>query len=272
MATETAFPAEQVASLTETLRSAVARAVGESRRVDVLFSGGLDSAVVVALLPAGVTARLVTVGVRDSHDLAAAREGARWFGRPWLPVEVGPDAVARALDEIHAENRGLREPYQSVAVALRLALQAADAGRVLCGQGADELFLGYAHFEGLTGPPLAKRIAEDLRRLLEEEWPRTERVAQRLGRSLASPYLDPEVVAAVGAVDAEDRRPAGGVRKGLLRAVGRRVGLPEGLAAAPKKAIQYGSGVSALVRRARPAGPPGSGPLSPGSRGSRPDL
>jgi asparagine synthetase B (glutamine-hydrolysing) len=84
------------------------------------------------------------------------------------------------------------------------------------------------------------------------------RIAQRLGQGLRSPFVDPDLVDLVLAEDIADFLPVGAQHKSILRALAEASSVPSAVAARPKKALQYGSGVAAIVRSIR--------------RGSRPLL
>ncbi len=134
-------------------------------------------------------------------------------------------------------------------VAFALAVERSPPGPVLCGQGADELFLGYAHFRGLDVVAAAERSEADLKQLLERDWPVSQRIAERLGRSVVAPYLHPEFVRAARAIPIELRRPDP-TPKGFFRQWALRRGLPPAIATRPKRALQFGSGIDRLLPRA----------------------
>ncbi len=201
-------PQSPEVALLEALRAAIESAVrDEDGPVTVLFSGGLDSALVAWLVPVPQRVRLVAIGVEGAADLAAAREGARQMRRNVETRVLSVPGILEGYRRWQGELDPLREPARSVTLAFALATEAAPAGLVLCGQGADELFYGYAHFRGLSEDDARRRAVEDLADLETAAWPRA--VQDREGHGAD----------AAGAVP----RPArGGRRGGLPSAAGRR--------------------------------------------------
>lgn len=238
-----------VGDLAELLRAAVARSTA-GEPCAILYSGGLDSSV-LAHLAREVRPRLVVVGRTGAHDLAAARSGAEALGLPLAVCALESGAVLEAAKRWAAELEGADATGRAVAVGLAIGLEATPTPRVLCGQGADELFLGYAHFRGLSPAAAAAQRWADLDRLETADWPRARRIAERLGRTLIAPYLDPSFRTAALATPMARHLPLGGTSKPLLRDVARALGLPEELVVRPKKALQVGSGIARELR-----GPP----------------
>ncbi len=220
---------------------------GAPERLTVLFSGGLDSSFLASFLSARWPVRLATMGVTGSPDLLAAREGAALLGLPWTPCEVGTNDVQELLHQFPAELEELREPGRSVAIAFGLAIAKSPTGRLVCGQGADELFFGYAHYRGRSPTDRRARRQEDLHRLLRDDWPLAQRLAAAYGRDVAAPFLDPRFIDLVLELP-ENFLTEGTETKPLLRSWARARKLPEQLAGRPKRALQYGAGISRLVR------------------------
>ena len=216
--------------------------------VVVLFSGGLDSGLLAWELRGFTRLRLVTVGAPHSPDLGTAHEAARMLRLRWTGREVSPTEVERLARELERELVDLSAVDRSVQVAMAVALAEGPAGPLLCGQGTDELFGGYAHYRGLSPEEAARRSAADLEKLLNHDWPRTIQVAARLGRSVTAPYLDPRFVSAALALPPEVRL-ASDPPKAWFRSFARRRGLPEALVTRPKRAFQYSSGVDRILRR-----------------------
>lgn len=213
----------------------------------VLFSGGLDSSMVAFCLGhLGHEPRLIAVGTPGARDLESAASAGRLLGRAVETVELDPKALgAPAVGETSTE--GAPHRRDPIRVAFAWATASAPPGAVVCGQGADELFGGYAHFGQLEAIQAEERRRLDLHRLLHTEWPWAWQTAARHGRRLRSPYLDWEFVhAALRIPTAEWYRPR--ERKHWLRSWAIAHGLPEELAHRPKRALQYGSGVERALR------------------------
>ena len=213
----------------------------------LLFSGGVDSSLLAWELRRCRGLRLFTVGTASSSDLEAARSGASTLGLPWSSTVVGRSDVDDVVSRVEDLLGDLDPVARVVQTALGIALARSPEGPVVAGQGVDELFLGYAHFRGLEPRAAHDRAEADLRRLLERDWPTTERMAERLGRRVSAPYLDPEFLAAARAIPIELRLPAP-VPKAFFRRWASHRGLPPTLVDRPKKALQYGSGIARVVR------------------------
>jgi asparagine synthase (glutamine-hydrolysing) len=246
--------ARRFRALDQQFEGAMARALIAAPRLSVLVSGGVDSTVVALAVRAQRSAELVVLRVGRGADAERAREAFSLLGLDVIIAERNDDDVRAALEEDGGSLASLREPARSVQVAAALAIMACPAGRVLVGQGADELFGGYAHFRGLDGPTLEARRSEDLRRLLEEDWPLSRRIASRTGHELVSPFLEPGFLDLARSIPLE---PVGwgGLTKPLFRRWAAHRGVPEEIANAPKRAMQYGSGVASAVRRCLRDGP-----------------
>ena len=232
----------------------------ESADAAVAFSGGVDSAAVASALDAP----LYVVGFPDSHDVAAARRAARLMGREGdlRVVELDPADLERAVPHV-AEATG-RTNAMDVQIALPLYLaaeRAAEDGfdRLAVGQGADELFGGYAKVARAPEDPRveAETVRGAVRELLgtlPDQLERDVLALRRAGVEPAAPLLDDRVVRAALHLPGELLVDARGERKKALRLAVREF-VPDAVAFREKKAVQYGSLVAReLDRLARQAG------------------
>jgi asparagine synthase (glutamine-hydrolysing) len=248
---------DAVRALDESLTAAVR--AREHKNAAVTFSGGVDSALIGAMSP---DTPLLTVGMADSHDVKAARHAARLMeaeGRH-IVYEITEndveDAIARTVYAIESAS------LQKVSIALPTYLLAQRARKdgfkvLLSGQGADELFAGYARYEAaFREDRLANELDHDLRHLAEVNLERDDAATMAHGVELRVPYLDMRVVAASRRMGPDLKvrplkvRPNGKdyIRKYILRKVAEKY-LPREVSSAPKKAIQYGTGVQKTLER-----------------------
>lgn len=223
----------------------------------LLFSGGLDSGLLAWELRNAPGLVALTVGRPGAADLGVAEASAALLGIRWVGRTADGPELRRLRDRWMGELEATPFALRGVVLALALGLREAPTPRVLCGQGADELFLGYAHFRGLDPVAAQRRVESDLRQLLEIDWPRTERIARRLGHEIFAPYLDPRFRRAAEALPIETRLPRPEAKAWLRRwAAGR--GLPGAIAGRPKRALQYGSGIARWLQDAARRRPPSS--------------
>jgi asparagine synthase (glutamine-hydrolysing) len=220
-----------------------------TRPVTLLFSGGVDSGLLAWELRSNPRLELLTIGSAGAADPIAARDSAARIGLRVRVVELDPFEVTETSHRWASALEGLSPVQRSVLVAFTVALGHAQAGPVLCGQGADELFLGYAHFQALGPEEATTRSDSDLRRLREEDGPRLDRIAAALGRRVVAPYLDPGFVAAALGIPIRARMPQGHPKR-MFRQWAVHRGLPREIADRPKRAMQYGTGVARLLTRA----------------------
>jgi asparagine synthase (glutamine-hydrolysing) len=226
--------------------------------VAVAFSGGVDSALVAAL----VDAPCYVVGFPESHDVTAARSAARAMTVDLTVVELDHDALADAVPRV-ARAIG-RTDAMSVQIALPLAVVAERAaadgyGHLAVGQGADELFGGYAKVEQAPTDPRVDASTvvgarDEMLRTLPDQLDRDVRALAAAGVDPVAPLLSPRVVDAARALPADCLVSARGERKYAFRLAAREW-VPDSVAFREKKAVQYGSLVGReLDRLARQAG------------------
>jgi asparagine synthase (glutamine-hydrolysing) len=258
------LPDPPVAADDEAACEAVERAVrGAVTAVDgdglaVAFSGGVDSALVARGVP---DAPCYVAGFPDAHDVAAARDAADAMDRDLRVVELDHAALERAVPEVVAATGRTDAMTVSIALPLYLVAErvAADGfDRLAVGQGADELFGGYAK---VVDPAADDRVeattvrgaTREVIRSLPAQLERDTHTLRAAGVTPVTPFLTDRVVET--ALPLPDHLLATpDERKVALRGVADGW-LPDDVGAADKKAVQYGSLVSReLDRLARQAG------------------
>ncbi|WP_048151419.1 DUF7411 family protein [Palaeococcus ferrophilus] len=214
--------------------------------VAVLFSGGLDSSLLALIASKYGDVSLYTAGEENSPDVEWARRASDALGLPLREylfeedeVEEAAKRVIFAIEEPNPMNLAIGIPLY---FATKLARENGDSV-LLSGQGADELFGGYAKY--LERPEL---MEEDVENLWSRNLERDDKIAMLNSVEGRFPYLDPNVVGIALGLPLE-LKIASGVRKKILRDVALELGLPEEFAMREKKACQYGSHSQRLLRR-----------------------
>lgn len=257
-------PFENERRAVQTLRDAVATgladAVPDDRdgEIAIAFSGGVDSAVVAS----EVDGPLYVGGFPDSHDVDAAADAVRGLDRELRTVEFTVDAVERAVPKVA---RAIGRPgAMAVQIALPLYLVAERASAdgydyLAVGQGADELFGGYAK---VARAPEDPRVEADTVRgaqrevilTLPDQLERDVLALRAAGVEPVAPLLHDEVVETALRLPGDALVDGRGERKRAFRLAAREF-VPDRIAFREKKAVQYGSLVGReLDRLAREAG------------------
>jgi len=230
------------------LRSPLTKCIQQELQgeVGVLFSGGLDSAVLTALSREHCRPVLYTVGYPNSHDLKAGEKGAQELDLPWKAVILNDDELRKGVRFLR-DRLGLSDPLViSFELPLYFVCSQAKESILVSGQGADELFAGYDRYRSLAADELEKALLGDQERLLAEGGPREADLVRMFDKRLVCPYLCPDVVRVARTFSPGEMIGPEGNKLPL-----RRLAAALGLSAAnsPKKAAQYGSGIMSAMKK-----------------------
>ncbi|MDO5846232.1 MAG: asparagine synthase C-terminal domain-containing protein [Methanocorpusculum sp.] len=213
----------------------------------VALSGGVDSCLVAAIAVRCGVRRAVAVGAPGSHDLKAARSAAEVLGLDLTVRELTDADVRAALPQVKAVLSGRTQMDIELGTAGWFICSLANelgAERILTGQAADELFAGYARYSRTAS--LRADMEKDFAGLVQQR-EREALIAGQFGVWYSMPFMDERVVRASRRFSAEEL-VEGDRRKIALRKAAVEF-LPEEIAWRPKKAMQYGSGVTKLLKR-----------------------
>lgn len=219
-----------------------------NKEVALLFSGGLDSSIVAKIARTCTSLRLYTVGIEGAHDLRVAERTAKTLGIPWIGIVIDECDV---ISEIVSLSR-LISTYNPLIISFELPLyfvaKTAEETLLMSGQGADEIFGGYARYLKMSSQELEISMRKDLVELMSIGVLRENRIVESFGKHLNCPFLHPAVLKALEGIPTMEH-VHNGVRKALLREIGAQLSLGD-IALREKKAAQYGSGIMKTIRTA----------------------
>ena len=221
----------------------------------LLFSGGLDSTVLARLSTmvsweGNIT--LCTLGTEEARDLKIAEKTAEFFNLDWREIVIDEKEVKTGALELLDLIPDLNFLELSYELPLYLCAHRTEENVIITGQGADELFGGYAKYREAGNP--MKLIEKDRWRLFTRTLPNEKKIALEEGKVLVVPYLTQEVVDFASILKVSMLLGEEGHSKIILRETARVLGLPEIFCSRPKLAAQYGSGISKVLRKLKKKG------------------
>jgi len=220
--------------------------------VAVAFSGGMDSGLISAL--AKKYARsvvLYTCGTDDAFDVAAGRELSETIGLTWKQARISEDGIEDRIKEFIIAT-GVSDPF-TISYEMQLFSVCKEVGRngpviVLSGQGSDEYFNGCASSVSESEEDFEKVRQWGIERMQKVSTPCEQKIAKYFGKKIVYPYMDRRVVDEVYRIPMEELRPSDlAERKMVLKRTCELLGFPY-LAHRTKKASQYGSNTTEIIR------------------------
>ena len=229
----------------ETLYNSLNQAIKNecNEAITVAFSGGIDSTLVAFIANKYCNVELIAVGVPGSHDLEAAKSAAKLIGMNIKIIEVNEN-------EMVDEGLEMQEKIDLSGIEIEFMLPFWIAAKnttnsiLMCGQGADELFGGYARFRKENAK---KNLSREVKDLIERIPEREEMITRTFNLKLLCPYLNENVIGAAETFSIDER--IGELGKVILRKVAIEFGLPEEITNRKKKAAQYGSGSQRAIKK-----------------------
>jgi len=249
---------EASANLESLLTHSIQRITNKIGKIAVAFSGGLDSALTAALAKRqGVKLEAVSVGLPGSPELSSVETFAQQLDLPITVETFSSDSleeyVRRVLWLIEEPN------LMKVSVAVPLHWAAMVAARrgcsvMLCGQGSDELYGGYAKYARILGSEgrgaLVKQLYRSVIESSQVNYERDDQACAPFGVELRTPFSDLDVIRFSLTVPSKFKvkEESDVTRKWVLREVAKHLGLPDEITWRRKKAIQHGTGVENAIR------------------------
>lgn len=247
----TKIESEYIQSLITSLSNAVSKNIEGTTKMGIVFSGGLDSSLIALLsknCAVNTSITLYTVGTANSHDLLNVDEAVKILNMKSKKIEIHSDDIQAAIPELARIIESKNPVKISFELPLYLCLANIEEKVVLSGQGADELFGGYARYLRMEPDEMKVALSKDLEKLMAKDIKMDYKIAEHFNKILKTPYLDEEVVRTASRIPIENKVNEG-MRKIVLKEAARQVGLNLNLVNKEKKASQYSSGMIKELRR-----------------------
>lgn len=272
---ETALPLEQketeirsmtraVNSYQEALYKAIRKrldGLGQTNKVGVLLSGGVDSCLIAkllydAVLRAGGEVIAYTVGLPDSPDVSFAYKFATEFRIKHKTKILTIEGIEKYIpDVIEAiEDSDFVQVEAGIGIYAAIEMAAEDGIELIfSGQGPDELWGGYNWYPKVLAKDgrqeLCHRMWEDFTRADVETLDRENKIAMAHSVGISFPYLDYEVVNLAWTVASELKviSDTDCLGKHPHRLLAMKLGIPKQYANREKLAIQHGTGIHSVL-------------------------
>jgi asparagine synthase (glutamine-hydrolysing) len=223
-------------------------------RVAVSFSGGLDSSILAMVAARHADVVLCSAYASGSRDERQCARAADILGLRLETALLDEQALAKRSSEAElppGDATVMDEALWCIYSTTSELAERSEARTILLGQLADELFGGYMKYALMArerGAAAAERMmAGDVRACADRGFLRDE-AACSASCEVRFPYADGRIASFAAGLPFE-YKVREGERKAVLRAAALELGLPEELASAPKKAAQFSSGASRLLKR-----------------------
>lgn len=228
------------------------------KKAAVLFSGGLDSSLIAALVSKKIQVILYCVGLKESYALKSSVNAAELLNLKLNRIIVSEKEIPRYLSAVKKLLKTENFLQLSIALPEFIALQKIKKDKikhVFCGHGADELFFGYDEFRRLLSQKksfdeLEKLREKKLKNLFKDNLKRDFAIANHFKLKLHAPYLNENFKKIALTFSAEENVFSENdlLRKQVLRKLTQEF-IPKELALAKKKAIQYDSAIAKELKK-----------------------
>lgn len=200
------FPADSaekkiLSGLKEKLEQAVEKRLMADVPLGVLLSGGLDSSLIAAITAKKHQGKdplnSFCVGIEGSPDIAAARDVAEAIGTKHYEYVYTKEELIEALPEViyHLESYDPSLVRSAIPCFFVSKIAAEKVKVVLSGEGADELFSGYAYLQELKdSDKLNKELVRIINSLHNINLQRLDRMSMAHSLEGRVPFLDLDLI------------------------------------------------------------------------------
>lgn len=242
--------------LHDLLLNSIRRRTADVKEVSIAFSGGLDSSIIAALAKKiKIEALLICVGLEGSKELEYAEKMAESIGLPFRVEEYALDRVEKDLRKVLWLIESANALRASIGIPIFWTAEVSSKMGyriLLSGQGSDEIFAGYHKYlrdYGKLEGKIEDILYHDALSLYETSLEQDEKICSFHNVEVRFPYADYELMSFALSLPAmlKIESETDPLRKRILRKLAENIGLPPEAYLRPKKAIQYGTGVTKVL-------------------------
>jgi asparagine synthase (glutamine-hydrolyzing) len=243
---------ECLAGLRERLKKAVCKRLMADVPLGSFLSGGLDSSLITALMKEHrEELHTFSVSLSESNDRQYADWVSRHLGTIHHEIIVTPQELWDAIPEIiyFLESYDRSLVRSAIANYFLAKLAASEVKVVLTGEGADELFAGYAYLNRFRdNDSLQRELWRITRDLHYTNLQRVDRMTMAHGLEARVPFLDREMIAWAMQIPPDYKRNPAGITKWCLREAfrGEKL-LPDEIFDRKKEKFAEGTGIAAVL-------------------------
>lgn len=215
----------------------------------ISFSGGVDSSFLAYFYDLPLIS--VTASAEEEKRI---KKSAKMLGRTVEIFKFDKEVVKNTLPVVINAIENSNPLQVSIAIPVHLSMNFAKYlgyDEIIFGQGADELFGGYKKYENLIGESLRDAMLEDLMNIGDNNLIRDIKLSYINEIKLITPYLDFDIIESALAIPPElkiFREGVNVIRKFFFRQMAKKF-IPEELAYASKKAIQYSTKTYSMLEK-----------------------
>ncbi len=261
--------------LSDAVKDAIKDAIGNSKKVGVVFSAGIDSTIIVMLANKFCDVVTYTVGMSESEDVIFAQKFKDLNLINTKIILITENDVKNEIEHIikilNDNNIPVTKLNLSTAVPIYFASKKAKEDNVellLSGQGADEIFGGYARYLGMNIDKRIHNMKNDIENADKDNLNRDVAMCAFNKVALKFPYLDKNFLDyamniplkfKIYEIEGDELNEFAEtfdivegkkfIRKFILRKFGKEAGVPEFIVKRKKKAMQYGSRSEKMIEK-----------------------
>ncbi|MBN2015869.1 hypothetical protein JW766_03470 [Candidatus Dojkabacteria bacterium] len=232
------------------LTSIIQKELNNVPEVAIPFSGSLDSSLVAFIVKnyTNCKIKLYTIGFPGCYDFKQSTTSATHLSlkRRLTHIQLQQSKIAKDLKEYMLLTGDKDKVSISYSLPFFILVKNIPEEYIITGHGADTLFGGFYKYLGVKGVKIKIKSCykEFLLMLKKREY----KMAKYFSKNLILPFANDELAEFVLDIP-DDLFIRNGIRKYILRKVAEALGLHQSIVKAPKKALQYSSGMMKELRK-----------------------